>query len=47
MHTSLRKSLVVSALALGATFIVPRAIAAPDLLRVGAGRWIANGTVLR
>ena len=30
MQTSLRKSLVVSALALGATFVVPHANAAPD-----------------
>jgi len=30
MQTSLRKSLVVSALALGATFVVSHAMAAPD-----------------
>jgi hypothetical protein len=60
MQRFVRKSLIVSGLAVGAAVIarfngsvgpLPSVCASePDiafLIRVGAGRWIANGTVLR
>ena len=57
MQTLLRKLLIVSGLALGTAVIgqnaarcPPVCTSGPDiafLIRVGSGRWIANGTVLR